>query len=710
MKRLFSILTGLVLPGLIFAQAKLMTMEEATLGRGLTAKNLSQLQWNGDESTWLYVAKNYLLKGNPANSSRDTLLSLAQLNKKLKDQKEDSLSAIPALTAYKTNEISFTSKGKLFSYSLADGILKKLNYWPDSAQNTDISPGTSFVAYTIKNDLFVSVNGKEIKVETSPNPDFSYGSNRVHRNEFGISKGTFWSPAGDRLAYYYMNESQVATYPIVDIVDPIAVLDGTKYPMAGQKSHSVNIHVFSVEKNTHVALETGADTSKYLTNVTWSPDGKLIYIAVLNRGQDSMWMKTYDALTGKYLKTLFTEFDSKYVEPETGPIFIQNDPARFLWRSRRDGYLHYYLYEASGKLIRQVTNGAWEVGDFIGTDPKGETIFFMCNKGNPIGRSLCSVELSTGRINGITSSAGSHTSKLSKDGLFILDSYSTPSVARKVELLDFKGKVIQELLTDANPLKDYKIGRMSIFTIRNNQNTDLYCRLIKPVDFDSAKRYPVIIYVYGGPHSQMISDSWLGGAGLFLNYLAERGYVVFTLDNRGTNNRGKEFEQAVFRHLGDAEVEDQMCGVKYLKSLPWVDSSRIGINGWSYGGFMTISMMVRNPGVFKVGVCGGPVIDWKYYEVMYGERYMDTPESNPEGYKNASLIKDVKNLTGKLLIIQGYQDGTVVPQNGLSFIKKCVDEGKQVDYFTYPGHEHNVRGKDRVHLNVKMYEYFKDYL
>ncbi|MEI7490074.1 MAG: DPP IV N-terminal domain-containing protein [Bacteroidota bacterium] len=710
MKRLFIILSGLVLPGLLFAQTKLMSMEEATLGTGLTAKNLSQLQWNGDENNWFFTAKNCLVKAYPDNTLKDTILRLPALNKGLKEAKEDTLSRFPSITVYKSNAFSFISKNKFFSFNLADGILQKLNSWPENAQNTDVAPKTFNTAYTEKNDLFVSVKGKEYKVETSLNPDVSYGSNRVHRNEFGISKGTFWSPDGDQLAYYYMNETGVASYPTVDITDPIAVLDGTKYPMAGQKSHSVNIHIYSPGANKHIELETGADTAKYMTNITWSPDGEIIYIAILNREQDSMWMKSYQASTGKFLRTLFLETDAKYVEPLNGPVFINKDPSRFLWLSRRDGYNHFYLYEASGKLLKQLTKGPWEVGSFTSTDAKGETVFFMCNKGNPIGRSLCSVDLKSGTVKGITSFAGSHNIKMNTSGSFFIDSYSNPGLARKIVLLDAEGAVKQELLSDENPLKDYKIGATSIFTIKNKENTDLYCRMIKPADFDSTKHYPVVIYVYGGPHSQMVTDSWLGGAGLFLNYLAEQGYVVFTLDNRGTSERGREFEQAVFRHLGDAEVEDQMCGVKYLKALPWVDSTRIGINGWSYGGFMTISMMVRSPGLFKVAVCGGPVIDWKYYEVMYGERYMDTPQSNPEGYKNASLLNYVKKLSGKLLIIQGYQDGTVIPQNGLSFIKKCVDEGKQVDYFIYPGHEHNVRGKDRIHLNTKMYQYFKDYL
>jgi len=705
------IFTGMVIPCLIFAQQRLLTMEEASMGsQKLTAKTLAQFQWNGETDSYFFVAKNALVKGNVSSSARDTILKLSILNEKLKKISEDTLTRFPAISIFKTDNFSFTQKNKLFTYSLGEGILSKVNSWPDKAENTDQEKNTFLTAYTTGNNLYLSENGEEFVVEKSSNPDISYGSSRVHRNEFGISKGTFWSPKGDLLAYYYMNETGVASYPLVNIVDPIAQVDGTKYPMAGQKSHTVNIHIYDIIKDKHVVLQTGADTVNYLTNVTWSPDEKLIYIAVLNREQDSMWMKTYDAATGKFVRTLFLETDPKYVEPLNGPEFIQDDPSRFIWQSRRDGYNHLYLYEADGKLVGQLTRGSWEVTSYQGNDKTGKKIFFSCNLNDPLGRCFCSCELKSGTVEQITSTGGSHFAQVNKAGSFILDVCSDTSTARRIDLLDASGKKVQELISDPNPLKDIKLGKMSLFTIRNKENTELYCRLIKPADFDPLKKYPVIIYVYGGPHSQMITNSWLGGAGLFLNYLAEQGYVVFTLDNRGTSNRGRDFEQAIFRNLGTVEVEDQMCGVSYLKSLPWVDSTRIGINGWSYGGFMTISMMLKHAGTFKVAVCGGPVIDWKYYEVMYGERYMDTPQSNPEGYKNASLLNYVKNLQGKLLIIQGYQDGTVVPENGLSFIKKCVDEGKQVDYFVYPGHEHNIRGKDRVHLNQKMFQYFRDYL
>jgi len=251
---------------------------------------------------------------------------------------------------------------------------------------------------------------------------------------------------------------------------------------------------------------------------------------------------------------------------------------------------------------------------------------------------------------------------------------------------------------------------MTISNLENQEGTKLYYRLIKPTRFDSTKKYPVIVYVYGGPHEQLITDSWLGGAGLFLNYLAEQGYIVFTLDNRGSANRGRDFEQAIFRNVGTNETKDQMTGLGYLKSLPYVDTARIGVDGWSYGGFMTLSLMLRYPGVFKVAVAGGPVTDWQYYEVMYGERYMDTPQTNPQGYKKASVLNYVKNLNGKVLVIHGTMDQTVMWQQSLLFVQKAVSLGKQVDYFVYPGHKHNVRGIDRANLYEKITDYFKENL
>ncbi len=683
----------------------------------LNPASLGQLQWRPGMREFVYAVKSGLVRGTTTDIRIDTLVRLNDMNLILKMNGEDTLKRFPAITFKTADDFWFTSGNKLFLCEMMKNKVGVVNSWPDKSENTDIHKTTFLVAYTRDNNLYVSKEGKEIAISAENNTGILYGSNRVHRNEFGIEKGTFWSPDGTALAFYRMDETNVAEYPLVDITTRIAKVAPTRYPMAGQASHKVTVGVYSIAAGKTIYLRTDSSTVKapgsdieYLTNITWSPDGKVIFIACLNRDQNFMQLNKYDAVTGRYIKTLFTEQNPAYVEPLHGPEFAGGDGGKFIWQSRRDGYNHLYLYTTSGELISQVTRGPWEVTQYLKTDPEGRRVYFNCNKDNPIDNYLYVADMTKGKITRLTPGAGTHNTKVSDDGKFILDSYSSTSIARQVELLDENGKSLRVLLANENPLKDYKLGTTTIFTLKSEDNTNLYCRMIKPADFSPDKKYPVIIYVYGGPHSQLVTNTWLGGGGLFLNYLAGIGYVVFTLDNRGTSYRGAAFEQAIFRNLGTKEVSDQMAGVKYLKSLPFVDSTRIGINGWSYGGFMTISMFLKSPGTFKVAVCGGPVTDWKYYEVMYGERYMDTPESNPEGYKNACLLNYVKNLKGKLLIIHDDQDNTVVPQNSLTFLKKCVDEGKPVDFFFYPGHEHNVRGKDRVHLNQKMVQYFQDYL
>ena len=714
----------ILLPFSVLAQSRLLTVEEATnMNPKLSVANLSQLQWIPSTREYVYVAKNSLVHGNKEAVS-DTLLRLSALNQLLKTNKLDTVKRFPGITMVGVNQFTFTTANKMLLADFLKNTLEVENSWTDKAENPDIDPASFLIAYTRDNNLYIAEKGKETALTDEKNPGIVYGSSRVHRNEFGISKGTFWSPDGKFLAFYRMDETMVADYPLVDISTRMATLIPTKYPMAGMTSHKVTLGIYSLATGKTIYLQTDSVTVndpvsgtrkkpsgiEYLTNITWAPDGKSIYIATLNRDQNFMQLNQYDASSGKLNATLFEEKNETYVEPLQGPKFLNRSPDKFIWESRRDGYNHLYLYDTKGTLITQLTKGPWEVTDFLKFDETGSRAFFLCNKDNPLDRQLYVADLKKGEIGPVTGKPGTHTDKVSDDGLLVLDSYSNTTTPRQVELLDIRGNSLRVLLSAENPLKDYKLGETSIFKMKSEDKDDLYCRLIKPADFSPDKRYPVIIYVYGGPHSQLVTDTWLGGGGLFLNYLADLGYVVFTLDNRGTSDRGRNFEQAIFRNLGVKEMADQMTGVQYLKSLPYVDSTRIGINGWSYGGFMTISMFLKNPGTFKVAVCGGPVTDWKYYEVMYGERHMDTPEANPEGYKNACLLNYVKNLRGKLLIIHDDQDNTVVPQNSFTFLKECVDEGKQVDFFMYPGHEHNVRGKDRVHLNQKMVQYFQENL
>jgi dipeptidyl-peptidase-4 len=662
-----------------------------------------------DGSNYTWQSNNKLVKGSIKEQKNDTLLDITALNKALRGINENELKRFPSINWDLKGNFKFSANNKYYEYNFKNNKISVLNQYPENAENIDIEPIFNNIAYTVENNLYVSYRGTEIVVSQEKNKGIVYGQS-VHRNEFGINKGTFWSPKGNYLAFYRMDETMVTDYPLVDIDTRIAELRNIKYPMAGMKSHHVTVGVFDPVLQKIVYLKTGEPEEQYLTNITWSPDEKYIYIAVLNRDQNHMKLNKYDVNTGNFISTLFEEKNDKYVEPLHGLFFIPNKNDMFIWMSQRDGFNHLYLYNTEGKLIKQLTKGKWIVKEIEGFDAKGNKVFISATKDSPLDNDIYEVDLNNGNIKSITLIKGNHNVIFDKSCKNIIDVYSNVENAYVADIISVTGKKIKNIIEDKNPLKDYNLGEMRIFTLKAEDGNDLYCRLIKPVNFDSTKKYPVIIYVYGGPHAQLITNSWLGGAGLWLNYLAQEGYIVFTLDNRGSANRGFEFESVIHRNLGKYELNDQMVGVNYLKSLSYVDPNRIAVDGWSFGGFMSISMKLKNPGVFKVATAGGPVIDWKWYEVMYGERYMDTPEQNPDGYKNACLLNYIDKLEGKLLVIHGGVDNTVVPQHSLSFLKKCIEKGKQVDFFLYPTHEHNVRGVARHHLFRKLFDYYKQNL
>lgn len=542
----------------------------------------------------------------------------------------------------------------------------------------------------------------------------------VHRNEFGINGGLFWSPKQSKLAFYRMDQSMVVDYPLVNTKAREAEPMPIKYPMAGMQSHWVTVGVYEPATEKLIYLNTCRDTTvhereMYLTNIAWSPDEKYVYIAKVNREQNHMWLEQYDAATGAFVKVLFEETNPRYVEP-CEPMMFTPKGDQFLWFSMRDGYKHLYLYNLDGSLVKQVTKGEYEVEEFIQFDKKGEHIFVYANKGNLAGRDAYRVNLKKGTMECLTMQEnglhGTHTVALNEAGTTWVDVWSSVDVPARADLRDLKHKnPLKTFYTAENPLKDYAMPGIELGTLKAaDGKTDLYYRLITPPNMKPGEKYPTLVYVYGGPHSQLVTDSWLAGGNLYFLRLAQQGYVVFTLDNRGTDNRGFEFESCTHRRLGEIEMADQMEGVKFLQGLPYVDKDRIGVEGWSFGGFMTITMKLSHPEVFKVGCAGGPVIDWKWYEIMYGERYMDTPQENPEGYEATSLLGKAKNLQGRLLVIQGAEDNTVVPQHSTEFIERCINNYRQVDYFAYPHHEHNVLGRERLHLYQKMFQYYEDFL
>ena len=563
---------------------------------------------------------------------------------------------------------------------------------------------------TVENNIVrIMEDGKEHPVTRYTNKNIVVGSS-VSRNEFGISGGLFPSPDNTLLAFYQKDESNVSSFPLLDVTTRTGTLFEIKYPMNSMPSERVSVGVYNLQNRQIIYLKVSDfDCERYLTNLTWSPDCKTIYLQVLDRAQQNMHLNAYCATTGKFIATLLTEHSDKYVEPSFPLYFLESDPDKFIYTtSNRDGYQNLYLCSVSGGEVKRLTAVDADV-EYAGQS--GKFVYYHSAEVSPVERHLFRVDIKSGKSLQLTRGEGWHNCNLSTDGKYFSDNYSSLSVPRVVAVGTTDGKFYREVFRAADPSEGYNYCPIELGTVRSADGKyDNYYRLIKPIDFDPNKKYPVILYVYGGPHSQMVNNSFQAQLRRWEMYMAQRGYVVFVMDNRGTDNRGLEFEQAIHHRCGVCEMEDQMAGIDWLKSHSWVDSSRIGVHGWSYGGFMTISLMTTYPETFKVGVAGGPVIDWKWYEVMYGERYMGNQSTNAEGLASTSLIGKAKNLKGKLLICQGAVDDVVLWQHSLNFIDECIKNWIPVDYFPYPRAQHNVRGKDRVHLMQKVTDYFEDYL
>lgn len=712
----FLLLLACLMPLSSMAQNKQFTLEDLNFGgtnyRKMTAKN-QWYAWWGDQLVRQDTEQCLLV--NPATGKETILLTLDDVNQALQktDTNKDILlhSLFDAEFPYADKPLVLLNNGKV---RLLYNFEKKELEWyqPCNDENfADFNIVSRSVAFVKEHQLWIELaNGDSVKLTTDGSREIVYGQS-VHRDEFGISKGTFWSPDGQLLAFYRMDQSMVVDYPLVDIFHRTAQYAPEKYPMAGETSHKVTVGVYNQKTKRTVYLDAGDPTDRYFTNIAWDTEGKTIYMFELNRDQNDCRLVSYDAQSGKKLAELYREQNDKYVEPLHPILFLPWNHEQFILQSQRDGYNHLYLFDKKGRQVKQVTSGKWVVENVLGFDVKHHSIVIESNELKPIQKNIFTVNVNNGQRtlldeNGI----GWHSGMLSASGLFVLDKYTTPDTPRNITVVRSDRKRTR-LLTAANPWDGYNVPEYSCGTLKAADGiTDLYYRMVKPVGFDPVKKYPVIVYVYGGPHAHNVEASWHFGSRSWETYMAQKGYLLFILDNRGSENRGRDFEQATFRQLGQIEMQDQMKGVEYLKTLPYVDQNRMGIHGWSFGGFMTISMMTNYPDVFKVGVAGGPVIDWKWYEVMYGERYMDTPQSNPEGYAKTSLLSKAKNLKGKLEIIIGYNDNTVVPQHALSFLAACIQAGTQPDFFVYPGEPHNMRGHQSVHLHERISQYFDDYL
>ena len=698
------------------------TLEDLNFGGTNYQKMIPQnrpLKWWGDQLVRL--SRDTLWTVNAQNGKEKVLFTRAQLNKRA------GLTA-DSLQVRRLNMASFPYADKPLVLVYNDSEQRLINFktgkteWRQGidydVQATEWNDMSRATAYVKDDNLYVTNGaGSTRQVTSDGSRDLVYGQS-VHRNEFGIEGGLFWNPQGTRLAFYRMDQSMVTDYPLItvpelnDSTQVSATPAPEKYPMAGQTSHLVWVGVLDVATGDTVYLKAGDPTDRYFSNISWNPDGDIVYMMEGNRDQNVVDLVAYDAVTGNRIASIYHEAHPKYVEPQHPITFLPWDKEKFLLWSERDGYNHLYIYDTAGKLDKQLTSGNWVVMDLLGFDEQQRAVIISANADSPIQQNLYRVDVTTGKMTRIDEGGkGWHSGNLSASGRYLIDNYQEPDVPRNIAIVDTRNNKQMRYFTAPDPWQGYTVPEYRCGSIKAaDDSTDLYYRMVMPVDFDPNKKYPTVVYVYGGPHAHNVDAGWHWRSRSWETYMAQRGYLLFILDNRGSENRGRDFEQATFRHLGQVEMQDQMRGVDFLRTLNYVDTARLGVHGWSFGGFMTISLMTNYPDVFKVGVAGGPVIDWKWYEVMYGERYMDTPQTNPEGYAQTSLINKAADLMGRLQIIIGLNDPTVVPQHAYSFFKACIAAGTQPDFFVYPGQGHNMRGHQSVHLHERITRYFDDYL
>lgn len=710
------------------AQQKLFTHDDLQPGGKTYSRMTPQalnVRWLGNQLVRIeakecvaYDVKAQAKTGTPRTEQKQlptakTIFTLEQVNSALRSANLDTLTALRGISFPKSTDsqvLITTAKSRV----LVDWAKERV-VWSQprisGATAEDWNDASRNLAYVKDDNLWITnAEGTQLQVSTDGSRELVYGQT-VHRNEWGIHKGTFWSPDGKLLAYYRMDQTMVTDYPQVDIENRVAQHKPDKYPMAGMASHEVSVGIYDVAKQQTIWLDLGEKKDHYFTGIAWGPDGKTIYVNIINRDQNHAEIWACSSTTGERLRKVYEESNDKYVHPEYAPIFLPWDNNRFVYQTENEGFSHLYLFTTDGQRLKDLTPGKYVVTSVLGFNEKTKSIIVTTTEQHDLQHNLFAINIETGKRTLLDNGEGYHNGTLSSDGSMVLDTWSSPDVKRQYDLLSTAQQHITPLYRPSDPWSGYAVPTVKSGSFKAADGvTDLYYRLILPPDFDATKKYPAIVYLYGGPHSRLVTAQWGYGYRGWEMYMAQRGYVMFVMDNRGSSERGLAFENVTYRHLGDEEMKDQLCGVDFLKSQPYVDSERLGVHGWSFGGFMTTNLMVTYPDVFKVAVAGGPVINWSLYEVMYGERYMSSPQQNPEGYRNNNLCLKAGNLKGRLKIIFGYNDPVCVPQHTLSFARACANAGVQIDLFAYPNGEHNMVGHDRIHLYEQITRYFDDFL
>ena len=697
--RRITLLMALCLPLLCFAQKERVATDKANYDPKLWTKRLYNLQWIPGTETYMYYKDGNIAIFDPKGEEVGGI-NIEKLSQTYQ------LKSYPDIVYVDGSQVVVETPDHFYIY---DYLIERPMFeiaLPEKAENRAYNHAQRAVAYTMDNNLFLATEAEpRFPIAVSKDENIISGQ-AIHRNEFGIQEGIFWSPKGNYIAFYEKDVTHVGDYPLVDINTTPATLKNIKYPMAGTHNEIARVGVFDLKERKTSYLRIDNRDAHYLTNLAWSPDENQLLLAEVKRSQDHYDLNSYDRASGQKIQTLWKESNPKWVEPENAAIFLPNKPQEFIWMSEKDGFMNLYLCDITAPKARQLTSFKWVVQEVLGFDAKGENVFIRGTGEDPRERHVYSVNIRKGTVKKLTTKEGAHDAYLSDNGRYFLDIHSALNTPYNVSLFDVQANTSKTLYEAENPLANYQLGKVELLTLKADDGTPLYAKMVKPSDFDPEKKYPVLVYVYGGPHDQLVINQWNGATYPWMLALAENEqYLVFTLDNRGSENRGFAFESVIHRNLATYAMKDQMTGVEYLKSLPYVDSNRLAIYGWSFGGFLTSSLMYRHPGTFTTAIAGGAVIDWKYYEAMYGERYMDTPEENPEGYEDNRVTNYIKNLQGNILYIHGYIDPIVVPQHMLTISQAAIKEGKVIHSFLYPNQEHNVLGEESIHLTKTIVDF-----
>ena len=689
----------------VTAQNKKLTLDDIFSNRGLRSKSLYEIKWfdGGNKFSWLKYDENAIYEHNVLTGEEKKIIGTKELITpdgipvSLRNYEWSPDGNYILITGLLTAR-SVKSGGTFYIYDLNENKFRLIIESEEEQVNAQFSPDGDKVGFVRGNNIFVAdiKSGEEKQLtfdgsETILNGIFDW----VYEEEFKIIMGWEWSPDSKSIAFWRLDQSNVPKVYITNYDSLYFPPTVEYYPKAGANNSLVQIGVVEINSGKTTWMDIGKETDIYIPRMNFTKDPSMLSFQRLNRLQNKLELIIADVKTGE-AKTIITETDTCWVDVFDNLTFL-NDGKRFIWSSERDGFHHFYLYDISGKLINQITKGKWEIDNLISVDENKQIIYYTSLERSPLNIDLYSINLDGSNKKRMTDFKGTHSINMSSNNKFYIDKFSNINTIPSTYLYDTDGSVVSKLIeANMNVFNDYNFSPVEFLTFTTSDGVELNAAMIKPDDFDPSKKYPVLIDNYSGPGSQVVQDVW--STNPLLRMYAQNGYLIFWLDNRGTGGRGKAFKNIVYKNLGHYEVNDMIEAAKYLISTGFVDSSRIGINGVSYGGYMAALTILKGADYFKAAIAGAPVIHWKFYDTIYTERYMQTPELNPEGYRESSPLEYVEKLKGKLLLIHGMVDDNVHLQNSVAFINALEELNKQFEVMFYPESFHGGFGRHYFEL------------